>query len=562
MPDWFQKYRKLIVALAVVLMSMYFLGLFAQNAKDGIDKSHKQAVTYSDLVKRANAGEIAKIQWNPNTFEVKVTNKKKTGKTRVALPYLVTVPGNQAGLNNLLAIAKTKNITISSLPLAGEKIGPGAVFMKMLPQLLVMGILVFFLFKMMPIRKYKTESAKSVTTFDDVAGCNEAIVELEDVRRFLANPEQYRKLGARVPKGVLLYGPPGTGKTLLAKAIANEADIPFFQASGSEFVEMYAGLGAKKIRDLFKDAMKAAPAIIFIDEIDAVGSKRTSGEGGGGREADQTLNQLLKEMDGFKVSENPIIVIGATNRIETLDTALTRSGRLDRHIAIDPPDREGRYDILKIHSKKKIMAADVDLKTMALHSAGMSGADLETWLNEAALIGARQDHLEISAKDVDDALMRILAGAKKENRVLSDEERKKVAYHEAGHAILGEQLESANKVHKISIIPRGRSGGQTISLSERDMFLHTRKNLEDQIIMLMGGQAAEIHEFGEASSGASDDLKRASEIAMNMLTKLGMGDSIGLLVESESVTMSQELRDKIDGEARTILEDLYARAEA
>ncbi len=367
------------------------------------------------------------------------------------------------------------------------------------------------------------------TSFDDVAGCVEAKEELEEIIQFLRSPKRFQILGGKIPKGVLLIGPPGTGKTLIARAIAGEAGVPFFSISGSDFVEMFVGVGAARVRDLFNQAKAKAPCIVFIDEIDAVGRQRFAGIGGGHDEREQTLNQLLVEMDGFE-SQKGVIIIAATNRHDVLDPALLRPGRFDRRVVVDAPDINGREDILKVHTKGKPLADEVDLTVVARQTPGFSGADLANVVNEAALLAARRNGKQITSRDFEKAVDRVIAGPERKSRVISEKEKEIVAYHEAGHALVNEHTEDADPVHKVSIIPRGYGvGGFTMSLPEEDRYLNTRKELLARIIVLMGGRAAEELVFDEISTGASNDLERASTIARAMVCTYGMSDKVGPL---------------------------------
>lgn len=370
------------------------------------------------------------------------------------------------------------------------------------------------------------DPSKNKVRFSDVAGEEEEKQELVEVVEFLKDPSKYTKLGARIPSGVLLEGPPGTGKTLLARAVAGEANVPFYSISGSDFVEMFVGVGASRVRDLFENAKKNAPSIIFIDEIDAVGRRRGAGMGGGHDEREQTLNQMLVEMDGFEGDEG-VIVMAATNRSDVLDPALLRPGRFDRKILVGRPDVKGREAILKVHAKNKPLAKDVDLKMIAKQTPGFVGADLENLLNEAALQAARRDKKEIDASDIDEAEDRVIAGPAKRDRVISKHERETVAYHEAGHTIVGLVLNEARVVHKVTIVPRGRAGGYAIMLPKEDQMLMSKKNLKEQIAGLMGGRAAEEIIFGQQSSGASNDFQQATQLARAMVTEFGMSDKLG-----------------------------------
>jgi len=417
----------------------------------------------------------------------------------------------------------------------------------------------------------ETDAKTSKVRFSDVAGADEEKEELVEIVEFLKDPRRFSNLGARIPAGVLLEGPPGTGKTLLAKAVAGEAGVPFFSISGSEFVEMFVGVGASRVRDLFENAKKTAPAIIFIDEIDAVGRQRGAGMGGGHDEREQTLNQLLVEMDGFTGNEG-IIVIAATNRQDVLDPALLRPGRFDRRIMVGRPDVKGREAILKVHSKNKPMSPDVDLKVIARQTPGFAGADLENLLNEAALVAARRDSKEIEAMDIDEAYDRVIAGPAKKDRVISETERSMVAYHEAGHTIVGLVLSDARIVHKVTIVPRGRAGGYAIMLPKEDRFLMTKKELFEQIVGLLGGRVAEELIFGSQSSGASNDFQQATQIARSMVTEYGMSDLLGPVQYegggqvflgrdySQSKAYSEQFAYQIDQEVLRILNEGHAEA--
>ena len=409
-------------------------------------------------------------------------------------------------------------------------------------------------------------------TFRDVAGVDEAIQELEEIKEFLENPKKFQALGARIPKGVLLYGPPGTGKTLLARAVAGEAGVPFFSISGSDFVEMFVGVGASRVRDLFEQAKQNSPCIIFMDEIDAVGRHRGAGMGGGHDEREQTLNQLLVEMDGFEMKDN-IILIAATNRPDILDPALLRPGRFDRQVVVDRPDRKGRKQILEVHTRGKPLAREIDLDTLAGQTPGFTGADLANLINEAALLTARTGSREISMKELEEGIMRVIAGPEKKTRVMSEKERLVTAYHEVGHAIVGQLLENTDPVHKISIISRGQALGYTISLPTEDKFLTTRAELTDTMAMTLGGRAAEEIVFGEITTGASNDLEKVTETAKQMVMRFGMSERLGPRVFghdrgqpflgrefSSEPDYSDEIAREIDDEIRRIVESAHQTA--
>ncbi len=411
------------------------------------------------------------------------------------------------------------------------------------------------------------------TTFSDVAGAQEEKEELAEIVDFLKNPGKFIDLGARIPKGVLLVGPPGTGKTLLARAVAGEAGVEFLSISGSDFVEMYVGVGASRVRDLFEQAKKVAPAIIFIDEIDAVGRQRGTGLGGGHDEREQTLNQLLVEMDGFGTNQG-VVVMAATNRADILDPALLRPGRFDRQVYVGLPDIRGREDILKLHVKNKPLAEDVDLKTVARGTSGFTGADLENLANEAALLAARRNEKFVTMQDFAEAEIKVIAGPEKKSRVVSEQERRLTAYHEAGHAIVMHALPTHEPVHQITIIPRGQAGGMTISLPEEDRSYQSRRYMEEQIVSLLGGRVAEALCLGDISTGASNDIQRASQIARRMVTVYGMSEKLGAIsfesgqdevfigrTMAQAKPYSEQVAAQIDEEVKAIIDDAYAQAE-
>ena len=408
-------------------------------------------------------------------------------------------------------------------------------------------------------------------TFDDVAGADVEKGELEEIVEFLKDPAKFQRLGAKIPRGVLLVGPPGTGKTLLAKAVAGEAGVPFFSISGSDFVEMFVGVGASRVRDLFEQAKKESPSIVFIDEIDAVGRQRGAGLGGGHDEREQTLNQLLVEMDGFSANQG-VIVIAATNRPDILDSALLRPGRFDRQVVVDSPDLKGRIEILKVHARNKPLAPEVDLSVIAKSTAGFTGADLANLLNEAALLSARHGKEAIDMTEIEDAMIKVIVGTEKKTRNMGEKERRLTAYHEAGHAIITKLLPSQDPVHQISIIPRGRAGGYTMNLPSEDKYYETKNDMLDSITVLLGGRAAEKLKLDDISTGASNDIERATKIARQMVTKFGMSDKIGPInlgtdhdevfigrdfVQSKNV--SEVLSAEIDSEVRSIIDGEYKR---
>ena len=457
-------------------------------------------------------------------------------------------------------------------------------FVSMLPTLILVGSMGIFLFMMMrqtrgnggmsgfSKAKPRTPQDGRVVTFADVAGAGEEKEELVEIVEFLKNPAKYNALGARIPKGVLLMGPPGTGKTLLARAVAGEAGVPFYSISGSDFVEMFVGVGASRVRDLFAEAKKTAPSIIFIDEIDAVGRHRGAGLGGGHDEREQTLNQLLVEMDGFGANSG-VIIIAATNRKDILDPALLRPGRFDRQILVSYPDVKGREEILKVHVRNKPMGPDVELKTVAKATVGFTGADLENVVNEAALLAARANKHAITMKEIEDATIKVIAGPEKRSKVVNDKEKRLTAYHEAGHAVCTYYCPTQDPVHEISIIPRGMAGGYTMSLPEDDRGYMSKTAMQENIVTLLGGRMAELIVLDDISTGASNDLERATQIARSMVTRYGFSDKLGPVVYGQdqgevflgmdinrSRNYSEEVAAEIDEEIRRIIEEAYARA--
>ena len=454
----------------------------------------------------------------------------------------------------------------------------------LLPILLIVGVMFFFLQQMQggnsKVMSFGKAKAKRMTrdspriSFKDVAGVDEAVEELQEIKEFLANPGKFQALGAKIPKGVLLVGPPGTGKTLLARAVAGEAGVPFFSISGSDFVEMFVGVGASRVRDLFEQAKAASPCIVFVDEIDAVGRHRGAGLGGGHDEREQTLNQLLVEMDGFDIKDN-VILIAATNRPDILDPALLRPGRFDRQIVVDRPDLRGRLGILKVHAKGKPMASEVDLEVLARRTPGFTGADLANLVNEAALLSARHGRSDINMEELEEAIDRVLAGPERKTRLISDDEKRIIAYHESGHALVGHVLPNTDPIHKISIIPRGQALGYTQSLPTEDKFLVRKGEMVDDLAMFLGGRVAEELATGDVTTGASNDLERATKMAKAMVTRYGMSDKLGpmtLGAAQHEVFLgrdfgatpdySQEIAFEIDKEVRRLIDDAWERAHA
>jgi cell division protease FtsH len=457
-----------------------------------------------------------------------------------------------------------------------------SVLQTVLPFVLLVGVFFFFMNAMQGggnrVMQFGKAKPKVVSkdqpkvTFADVAGADEAVEELQEIKEFLEAPGKFQAMGAKIPKGVLLFGPPGTGKTLLARAVAGEAGVPFFSISGSDFVEMFVGVGASRVRDLFEQAKASAPAIIFVDEIDAVGRHRGAGLGGGHDEREQTLNQLLVEMDGFD-TKSGVILIAATNRPDILDPALLRPGRFDRQIVVDRPDLEGRRAILNVHAKGKPLAKGVDLEVLARRTPGFTGADVANLMNEAALLAARRGFKEIGMPQLEEAIDRVIAGPERKSRIISEDEKRVIAYHEGGHALVGHALPNADPIHKVSIIPRGRALGWTLALPTQDKYLVTRSELRDELAMLLGGRSAEELIFHDPTTGAQNDIERASQIARSMVTEYGMSDAIGpqqLGHKSGEVFLGRELgheanysdevAGRIDDEVRKLIDEAHAEA--
>ena len=530
----------LVIIAAITAFQYYLRGTSTQS----------QQINYSTLVKQIKSGDIKSITYQPSGSIIEVSGKyKKAQKTKssASLPFLEG--DTSTSVTEFTSIILPSDSSIDSLTKAAEKAdvdvnikqesSSGTWLSLALTYLPLILVIVFFFMMMnqggngargaMSFGKNRAKSQQKgdvKVRFSDVAGAEEEKQELVEVVDFLKNPKKYKALGARIPAGVLLEGPPGTGKTLLAKAVAGEAGVPFFSISGSDFVEMFVGVGASRVRSLFEDAKKAERAIIFIDEIDAVGRRRGAGMGGGNDEREQTLNQLLIEMDGFEGNEN-IIVIAATNRSDVLDPALLRPGRFDRKILVGSPDVKGREAILRVHAKNKPLAEDVNLKVVAQQTPGFVGADLENVLNEAALVAARRNKTKIDASDIDEAEDRVIAGPSKKDRTISQREREMVAYHEAGHTIVGLVLSSARVVHKVTIVPRGRAGGYMIALPKEDQMLHSKSDLKEQLAGLMGGRVAEEIIFNAQTTGASNDFEQATQLARAMVTEYGMSEKLG-----------------------------------
>ncbi len=524
--------------------------------------------TFSEFQQLINNGEVveATIKEQSNTVQFRTSKDDKVFQTEY--------PEGFEG--EIFQILVDQNIVLTT---DTEPAGFQEYFIAFLPWLFLAGFM-FFMFSQVrsngnQVMQFGKSKAKEVdeqlpkVTFKDVAGAEEAKEELEEIKEFLKSPEKFNKLGAKIPKGVLLVGPPGTGKTLLARAVAGESDVPFYSISGSDFVEMFVGVGASRVRDLFKKAKESAPSIIFIDEIDAVGRMRGAGLGGGHDEREQTLNQLLVEMDGFE-SNQGVILMAATNRPDVLDPALLRPGRFDRQVIVDRPDLNGRTKILEVHAKDKPLAKNVNLKIVAKQTPGFTGADLANLLNEAALLAARKDKKSVSISDIENSIDRVLAGPEKKSQLMSDEEKLIIAYHETGHALVGWALPNADPIHKVTIIPRGRALGYTQALPEGEKYLTSKAELKDRLAMLMGGRVAEEIIFADPTTGASNDIEKATEIARKMVMEFGMSEKLGPMLYGKGSNevflgrdygrqqdYSDEVASSIDDEVKALLSDAH-----
>ena len=560
--------RVVIIVIVVATIALIAAGTRSFNDEPKTELTYSELIT---LVERS-PGEIESVVFKPNDQGIRVLLIDESTAD-------VNYPSPDAQIE-LQRVLEQNGVTFDSEGTGGSAFGSILIFL--LPFLLIIGFWIFLMRRMrggassvMGIGKSKAKRHSPdmpKVGFSDVAGADEAVEELHEIKEFLATPARFRALGARIPKGVLLYGPPGTGKTLLARAVAGEAGVPFFSISGSDFVEMFVGVGASRVRDLFEQAKQTAPAIIFIDEIDAVGRHRGTGLGGGHDEREQTLNQLLVEMDGFEPKDT-VIVVAATNRPDVLDPALLRPGRFDRQIVVDRPDRSGRRAILEVHTKGKPLARDIELDALAAGTPGFTGADLANLINEAALLSARSGKRFIEMEQLEDAVMRIIAGPEKRTRLLSEQERSITAYHEMGHALVGHFLDHTDPVHKISIISRGQALGITVSLPKEDRFLQTKSYLHDQMAMTLGGRAAEELVFEEVTTGAANDLERVTETAKQMIMKFGMSERLGPRVLGRAGSMpfvgrdvgsspdySEEIASTIDEEIHRIVEGARERA--
>ena len=550
--------------LYVALGLLIFIGV--QQYNQSINEP--EASTFSEFKELINNGEVveATIKEQSNTVHFKTKNDDKVFQTEY--------PEGFEG--EIFQILVDQNIVLTT---DTEPAGFQEYFIAFLPWLFIAGFM-FFMFSQVrsngnQVMQFGKSKAKEVdeqlpkVTFKDVAGAEEAKEELEEIKEFLKSPEKFNNLGAKIPKGVLLVGPPGTGKTLLARAVAGESEVPFYSISGSDFVEMFVGVGASRVRDLFKKAKESAPSIIFIDEIDAVGRMRGAGLGGGHDEREQTLNQLLVEMDGFE-SNQGVILMAATNRPDVLDPALLRPGRFDRQVIVDRPDLNGRTEILKVHAKDKPLAKNINLKTVAKQTPGFTGADLANLLNEAALLTARKNKKKVSIQDIENSIDRVLAGPEKKSRLMSDQEKLIIAYHETGHALVGWALPNADPIHKVTIIPRGRALGYTQALPEGEKYLTSKAELKDRLAMLMGGRVAEEIIFADPTTGASNDIEKATEIARKMVMEFGMSEKLGPMLYGKGSNevflgrdygrqqdYSDEVASSIDDEVKSLLSDAH-----
>ncbi len=560
--------RRFFRSAAFPILIVVVLAFFAQRLIS--PGSGHETPDYTTFVQRVDSGQIESVTWNTkdNTLNV----KQKDGTS-----YDEAYPDSDSAQAQLLNSLQQHDVKTEIKGKGGSSLL--SLLTYILPFLLFFAFWIFLMNQMQGggsrVMSFGKSRAKRMSvdapkiTFRDVAGADEAVQELQEIKEFLENPKKFQALGARIPKGVLLYGPPGTGKTLLARAVAGEAGVPFFSISGSDFVEMFVGVGASRVRDLFEQAKQNSPCIIFMDEIDAVGRHRGAGMGGGHDEREQTLNQLLVEMDGFEMKDN-IILIAATNRPDILDPALLRPGRFDRQIVVDRPDRKGRKHILEVHTRGKPLAQNIDLDALAGQTPGFTGADLANLINEAALLTARGNKREITMLELEEGIMRVIAGPEKKSRVMSEKERLVTAYHELGHAIVGHLLPNSDPVHKVSIISRGQALGYTISLPTEDKFLTTRAELNDTMAMTLGGRAAEEIVFSEITTGASNDLEKVTETAKQMVMRFGMSERLGPRVFGHDRSMpflgrefsaepdySDEVAREIDDEVRRMVEDAH-----
>jgi len=567
--------RLIIWVIAGTLLALWAYSYWGMGASGG------ERISYSEFRTQLQQENVERVEVKGNaingTLKSQATRSEQ-GNTVEYQNFVTYLPS--FGDEQLMDLLESQGVNVVTKP---ESSFPwGLVIMGLLPVLLLFGVGYIFLRRMQSqgqglfsVRQSKAElydKDEEDTTFDDVAGADSAKEELREIIKFLKNPKRFEGLGGKVPKGVLLVGPPGTGKTLLARAVAGEANAPFFSVSGSDFMEMFVGVGASRVRDMFSEAKETSPAIIFIDELDSIGRKRGAGLGGGNDEREQTLNQLLSELDGFEENEG-VIVMAATNRPDILDSALTRPGRFDRQITVDLPTKQSRHEILKIHARNKPLSDDVDLEEIARSTPGFSGADLENLLNEAALLAGRYEHEAIRYSDIEEARDKVMMGLKRDGMVLDDEEKRLLAYHEAGHAIVGAVLPNADPVHKVTIVPRGKAMGVTQQLPEKDKYLYRLDYILDRLAVIMGGRAAEELIFDTATSGAENDLKQVRKMARKMVLDWGMGDQFkhislgedqGNVFLGDEIAKGREYSDdtarEVDEEIRRISEDAFQRA--
>ena len=555
-----KKNKKSMLLVGLSILFVIVIALVSIFWVKNTSKKDENTLAYTDLIKELSYGNIEKVEMTTGSTTVKVKLKdveeEKTSIVPETESFMNLVQSKVAEGNELELIQKPKSI-LAQIP---------SMIMSILPTAIMLALFIM-IFKMQGLgekgKVYDDTERKTKIKFDDVAGLDEEKEEMIEIVDFLKKPEKFKKMGARVPKGVLLYGKPGTGKTLIAKAIAGEADVPFISMSGSEFIEMFAGLGASRVRKLFEKARKLAPCIVFIDEIDAIGSRRTSNSGAE-TENNQTLNQLLVEMDGFS-SEETIIVLAATNRPEMLDKALLRPGRFDRQITIPVPDLKGRLEILKIHARDKKISDDVNLESIAEDTAGFTGAELENILNEAAIVATKKKHEDIENLEIEEAVKKVTVGLEKRGRVYSEKDKKLTAYHEAGHAVVSRYLPTQTNVKEISIIPRGVAGGYTMYKSDEDKYYISKTEMQEKLIALLGGRAAEKLVLNDISTGASNDIEVATKIARDMVTKYGMSDNLGPIdfqgkEPYEMQMFGENIGDKIGEEVKKLIDIAYSDA--
>ena len=556
-----KKDNKLLISSIILIMITVFLAGIAIYVVTSKQDNDDKTLAYTDLIKEMSYGNIEKIEMTVGSTSVKVKMKNEDEEKKAVVPnteaFIVLVQQKVSEGNEIELIQKPKS-AITQISTA---------ILSLLPTIVMVALFVM-IFKMQGLGEkgqvYDDTERKTKIKFKDVAGLDEEKEELIEIVDFLKKPEKFNKMGAKIPKGVLLYGKPGTGKTLIAKAIAGEADVPFISMSGSEFVEMFAGLGASRVRKLFEKARKLAPCIVFIDEIDAIGARRTSNSGAE-TENNQTLNQLLVEMDGFS-SEETIIVLAATNRPEMLDKALLRPGRFDRQITIPVPDLKGRLDILKIHGEDKRISDDVNLESIAEDTAGFTGAELANILNEAAIIATINKHDEIENSDIEEAVKKVTVGLEKKTRVYSEKDKKLTAYHEAGHAVVSRYLPTQTDVKEVSIIPRGVAGGYTMYKSDEDKYYISKTEMKEKLVALLGGRAAEKLVLDDISTGASNDIEVATKIAREMVTKYGMSDNLGPIdfqgkEQNDMFVFGENIGDKIGAEVKALIDEAYNNAQ-